>query len=260
MYQICCMKKINNQLVSIVRNDTCPAFNMIFRSLIALDLLTGTNHVYADGTNSWPTDEVAYNAANPKMIWSEPTNIFQECNSRINITVSVRGGIDASNGIIVLSEKPLKCADDVRLCIENYSESNWFFAYMPPIYQCLELGLADSSGAPVAATPAGALFGQKQDVKPGTPKYLYSKFHLTPFAISPKGVRQLALSDSISDPHSRSFDQIQSLWRLDPSVYFDLNKTGEFKLTVIEKVYIFDSNSALRMVVLPPIAIPVGVR
>ena len=50
------------------------------------------------------------------------------------------------------------------------------------------------------------------------------------------------------------------MWELNPARYFIIEKPGLYKLTVIQRLYVADTNSYLKTITLPPVTVDVRVE
>ena len=233
----------------------------------------------AEPTIALPNDEELYNKANPKMIWGEPTNFFRaDFAGRGPLLTSLRSALDVSNGAILLSGHPLRPRHPVHILIENFIGSsscesptkfnqgvptfsedptNVVNAFMPVFNDRLALNMTDSRGAPVLRTHEGMLLNQTPDFKQNTP---WREFKKRGFGIFPKQLSAMPISDKAGSAASILPGAAAAMWELDPTKYFLLNKPGLYTLTLVQRVYVIDTNEFLKVITLPPVAVPVSVE
>jgi hypothetical protein len=224
----------------------------------------------AELTNQMPSDEECYNQANPKMVWGSITNFVRGDPTGKPLQTELRSGINVSNGIIVISGKPLEVVRPVYLCIENclgpsffiptYSQgvpttrvdsTNVVWAFLPAFNERLVLTLTDTNGAVVPKTSAGMSLGKPPSVKPYTRWFRWGNDGYKLFTLFPKGVIEI--------PFPYIGDNVREL-ECDPTKYFDIKMPGFYKLTVIQRLYVVDTNTYLTTITLPPVTVDVRVE
>jgi hypothetical protein len=217
-----------------------------------------------ESTNEFPSDEAEYNNANPKVIWGEATNFLRGDHMGGNpVPTSLRSTIDVSNGVIMLSGHPLKVMHPAHLYIENSSATNIALACMPPVNERFVLTMTDANGVPVPKTPEGQALGQFSSLKPNTRWIDLPRVGTGikgTFGIFPKQLFQMAFSDKIGAGISIPSQEVAKMFELDPTKYFIIQKPGLYKLAVIPRLYMEDTNTYLKIITLPPVTMDVLVE
>jgi hypothetical protein len=232
-------------------------------------------------TNRITDDQQRYTISNTKMIWGEATNFISGDLSGGSLLTSLRSGIDVSNGIITLSGKPLRPLHPTRLFIENHSgppwwtfpttydqgipnthvpSTNWVFAFMPPVSERCEIAMTDKNGRPVPKTPAGLALGQPPTLKPNTKWFRFARNNHTRFGLTPKQVDEVELSDPAGRGALLTPENVAKARGLDPTAYFVLEEPGLYRLTIAQRLYVADTNSCVKAITLPPVAVNVSVQ
>ena len=227
-------------------------------------------------TNQFPSNESEFNNTNPTIIWGGTTNFLRGSHfGGKPLSTSLRSVINASNGVIILSGRPLRVVQPACLYVENirgqlcYTSTtnlympmtNVVFAYMPPINERLVLSMTDTNGAPVPKTPEGLLLGQPLSLKPKTrwddlPRV--GTGQIGAFSIFPKQLFQVPFSDKNRTGVSLTDQEVKRDFELDPTRYFIVVKSGLYKLAVVQCFYVEDTNAYLSPITLP--ALNVNVR
>jgi len=185
---------------------------------------------------------------NPKMIWGETTNFLTGENHFTGIVrdgqplkpvlTAIRGGIWVSNGLIILSGRPLKVLHMSYKGFENVS-TNTIDAFLPTFNERFAVTMFDTNGILVPKSRAGLSLGQSPSLKFNTAwhhwkRYSYMSAHLWPKSIL--------------------------MYELDPTKYFVIKKPGLYKLTVIQNLYVVNTNGYLERITLPPVTTDVMVE
>jgi len=235
-------------------------------------------------TNQFPSNEVEYSNANPKMIWGEVTNFFRgDRFGGVPLPTALRSAINVKNGVIVLSGDPLKVVNSVELYIENIagplyesptayvqgvptfeaSPTNVVIACMPPLDERLALTLTDTNGLPVTKTSEGRALNRPSSLKGKTrwsdlPRAGTGRRGM--FSIFPRQLFQMAFSDKIGAGVRLSGQELERAWDFDPTRYFEIEKPGLYKLTIVQRINIEDTNSYLKTISLPQLTVNVRVE
>jgi hypothetical protein len=236
-----------------------------------------------ESTNQFPSNEVVFERANPKMIWGEATNFLRgDRTGGKPLATSLRSAINVSNGVFVLSGHLLKVVDPAHLYIENcmgplyrsptrsdqgvpafsVAASNVVWAYMPTLNERLALTLTDANGELVPKTPQGQALGQTPSLKPNTRWTDLPRAGTTrrgAFAIFPRQLFEMAFSDKIGAGIQIQPEETAKMFDFDPTNYFTILKPGLYKLEVIQRLYIEDTNRYLKAIDLPPVTADVRV-
>jgi len=234
-------------------------------------------------TNQFPSNEVEYSNANPKMVWGEVTNFFRGDHfGGEPLPTALRSAIDVKNGVIVLSGHPLKVVNPVHFYIENLagplyssptayvqgvpsfsvSPTNVVLACMPPFDERLALTLTDSNGIPVTKTSEERALNRPSSLKGKTrwtdlPRAGTGRRGV--FSIFPRELFQMAFSDKIGAGVKLSDQEAERAWDFDPTRYFEIEKPGQYKLTVVQRINIEDTNTYLKTIALPQVTVDVRV-
>lgn len=234
-------------------------------------------------TNQFPSGEVQFNRANPKMIWGETTNFLRGDYMRgVTIFTSLRSAVNVHSGTIVLSGDSLRLAYPANLYMENCQgplylsaatvqgvpsfstpATNLVTVYLPPVQQRLILTMFDSNGAAVTKTPEGRALGQPLGLKPGTqwtdlPRAGTGRKGM--FSLFPREPYQIAFSDEIGAGIALPYSEVKIDWEFNPARYFKLEQVGVYKLSVTLRVYVEGTNAFLKAITLPPVTVPVRVE
>ncbi len=134
---------------------------------------------------------------------------------------------------------------------------------MPPVNERFVLSLTDSDGEPVPKTPEGQALNRPPSLKPNTRWTDLPRAGTTQpgtFGLFPKELFKMAFSDKIGAGVSIPNEEVKKMFELDPTNYFLLQKPGRYKLTVIQRLYLEDTNTYLKIISLPPVAVVVRVE
>ncbi|MGA3284636.1 MAG: hypothetical protein ABSD57_09295 [Verrucomicrobiota bacterium] len=191
----------------------------------------------AESTNQFPTDEMAYNEANPKMIWGAATNFVTGDISGKAIYTALRAGINISNGMVVLSGNPPELLSKMEIGFENIS-TNFIQAARPKLNEWLTLSMTNTNGVPLPKTAEGMALGQQSSLKTNTfwPHW-----------------RRYGTSAPL-------FDHSVDMFTFDPTKYFKIEESGLYKLTVVQRLYVINTNTYLKTITLPPVTVDVRVE
>lgn len=200
------------------------------------------------------TDE-AQDLNSPAMIWGKTTNIMVADTfvsgiiGTLNlIPVSVRAGIGVpnSNGAIILSlhDKVIYPAFTGYELVSAGVSNKFIGFFLPKRGEQFVLTMTDSNGVAVPKTKEGSDIGKPDSLKPKT------SYHLI---FLKRGY------DYFSSPMRLGIDDLH-LNQLDPTKYFHLEKSGTYKLTFVQRLYVVDTNSYLKAVTLPPVTVDVRVE
>lgn len=199
----------------------------------------------------------AQSVENPKIIWGETTNImvgnvYVSGNiGHLNlIPASMRAGIGIpdSNGVIVISlhnKITYPAYRAYELVPTNSATSNKpIDVFLPKRGEQFTLTLTDTTGAAVPKTADGLTIGKPDSLKAKTLYFLILQKGGYGYFSSP-------MWPGIDDPH---------LERLDPTKYFAIEKPGLYKLTMVQRLYVVDTNAFLEAITLPPVTVNVQVE
>lgn len=207
----------------------------------------------------------------PNIIWADATNFVRGADNGEPLATSVRAGLQIEGSEITLSGRPLRLSHPVSLQLENLltNDTNlngmtntvivpmntvtWI--YLPPTNGWLFLEMTDSKGDPVPKTSVGLALDTQINLKPNT-----SRWSL-PF----KGTRNPSFPADVAKWKEVSLFPnehiaITSSSELDPSRYFVLGDSGPYKLTATLCVYVQNTNTYLKPIMLPPVRVDVRVE
>ena len=216
-----------------------------------------------DLTNRVPNSEAQSINVNPKTFWGDMTNFLRGDHfGGKSLPTILRSAINVNNGVIIISGNPLKTIDPAELCIKNIigslttnssiSMSNIVLAYMPPFNEALVLAMTDSNNVPVPNTREGLLLGSPLDLKPNTRWINLPRAGSgQPGAMSLWPGEQQGIWSPTWPKECREFD---------PLYFFKIKKPGLYKLTVMLRLYVEDTNTYLKAIALPPVTVDVLVR
>jgi hypothetical protein len=191
----------------------------------------------AESTNQFPSDEVAYNKANPKMIWGAATNFITGDIRGKAIYTALRAGINVSNGIAVLSGNTRKLLYKMEIGFENVS-TNFIQATRPNLNEWLSLSMTNTNGESLQKTAEGMTLGRPPSLGTNTFWQNWKRY-------------------GTSAP---LFDHSVDMFPFDPTKYFKVGEAGVCKLTVVECLYVMDTNTYLKAILLPPVTVTVDIR
>lgn len=228
-------------------------------------LLAGVSICSAsESTKRFSSGAAQFTIENPGIVWGHATNFLRGSASGECLPTSLRIGVSVTNGVIVLSGKPLKPRYPARVFIQNHSgppfwtfpakhdkgptarvipTTNWVFAYMPPIDQSLVVTMTDTNGVAVPKTPAGLATGRQPILKPKVTWYRFTRNNHNRFGLLPmEDYENLGLNP------------------LNPAKYFELESPGAYRLTLALRIFVMETNSFMRTVTLPPATVDVLVE
>ncbi len=231
-------------------------------------------------TNRFPSYEVLYSQSNPKIIWGGATNFIRGgygpdtppngSTPVVPIRTSLRGAIDVPGGVIKLVGQPLREERPARLYVENVSgplfrpaseykdgsfapaATNFVRGFLPPLDQRFAMTMIDAAGVPVPKTSEGRALGEPLSLKPHTSSsFAWRRSGLMPFGVFPRDLLQATFTD-----HPRG---IRAEGEINPARYFKMRRPGIYWLTVVQRLYVTDTNMCLIPVCLPPVTVEVRV-
>jgi hypothetical protein len=227
-------------------------------------------------TSPFPSYEVRYSESNPKIIWGQTTNLIRGgyglytppsgSTPVVPIHTSLRSAIDVPGGMIKLAGQPLKALHPARLYIESVSgplflsraehehgepATNWVRGFEPPVGERLAMTMIDAAGNPVPRTGEGRALGKPLSVKPHTPGQPWRRVGLRGLLLPP---RDLVPANFTDDPRGAP-----GMDELNPARYFKMRRPGIYWLTVVQRLYVTDTNMCLMPVCVPPVTVEVRV-
>jgi hypothetical protein len=232
-----------------------------FKAAFTILFLAGTLTCHAaDPHRQIPHGKELFTVPESQMTWGETTNFMRADPGGKFMPTTLKVGIRATNSMIVLSGQPLKLVYPASVYIKsvlgrpvwtypetnvggvpsrNVDSSNWVsFMYLPLENDRLAVEMTDADGKPVPKTSEGAGLGQT-----GLPAKVYWR-HWGRYGYH--GVDLL--------PH-----EDHELYPLDPTKYFMIENPGLYKLTLVQRLYVVDTNTYLKAITLPPVTVDVKV-
>jgi hypothetical protein len=200
--------------------------------------------------------------ANPKMAWGKVTNLvigdtgFSGLvpKTLTPLTASLRAGINARDGVVVVSGQPLKVQRPTELLL--FTESTQVWLGLPPFNESGIVSMTDSNGIPVPKTPKGLALGQPLKLMPQTTWIRWGGNNRNPWVkIFRTASREIMTIGSGMEKLSSTGYLV-----LDPTQYFSIEKPGLYKLTVSLRLYAVDTNTFLKPITLPPVSVDVRVE
>jgi hypothetical protein len=194
-----------------------------------------------------------------QMVWGQTTNFLRADPGGKTKATELRVGMRCTNSIMVLSLRSLKAAQSVSVYLNSrlgrpvwdypvttndgvptQMVTNWVdFLFLPPENDRFIITLTDDNGRPVPKTPQGRELGQSP-LRANIFWRDWGKY----------GCRHCDLLPWADE----------ELYALDPTKYFAIEKTGLYKLTVVQRLYIIDTNAFLKAISLPPVTVDVKVE
>jgi hypothetical protein len=198
-----------------------------------------------------PHSKEFYTVPDSQMVWGEPTNL-QLKNPFDIVSAMLKAGIRSSNQEITLAGEPLKPVGRTLVYLKNvYGRPVWTIPhgtmtpseylsciFLPPVNERMGVTMVDTKGVPVRKTTNG--------------------LNLTPPAL--EGKKWNHWERDQRECISLLSHEDAEVYPLDPTKYFALEKPGLYKLTLIQHIYIIDTNNLLKAVDLPPVTIDVKVE
>ena len=230
--------------------------------VLAMSAEIGSFISRAEDTNGAPNDATNFMRANPKMAWGEKTNVVVGDtgfsggigNTLTPLTVELWAGIDARDGVIVLSGQPSKVVRPTDLHLFTGATQVWIG--IPPFNESVTASMTDSNGAPVPKTVKGLALGQPLTLKPETTWTRWGGNNRNPWAkvynIASRQV--LTIGTGLEKLTSSGY------LVLDPGQYFSIQNPGIYKLTVTLRLYVVETNMFLKPITLPPVSVDVRVQ
>ena len=194
------------------------------------------------GIHNMSVDEK--NLDNPKMIWGQTTNLLvfplnvlsgQQLGPTL---ISVRAGIDVSNGVVVMSGSPPKLRHSIYVGHENVS-SNLACAFLPAFDQRFTATVIDSNGAPLPKTSDGMRVGRPIALKANTPWQDWRNENYFTGTLWPQSV---------------------DMYEFDPARYFRIERPGLYRLKIVQRLIVVNTNQFLETLTLPPVSVDVKVE
>lgn len=240
-------------------------FNSFMSSVVIMLVMfcgVGNPSCRAVDSNGFSNAAMEFNRANPKMLWGETTNFVGGTPFSSSVTNSkplpktLRVGLNARDGMIILSGHPLKIVHPADLYVFTDSIDIWLG--IPPFNERAIVSMADSNGVPVPKTDKGFLLGQPLTLKPKTTAFDWGGNNRNPwikvFSIAPYGIMTIdTRQKGKSSPNDFGFV-------FDPTRYFSIKKPGVYQLTLAIRLYVVDTNRYLTPITLPPVNLPVRVE
>lgn len=226
--------------------------------IIAIFATVGNLTCIAMGSNEVTNAAMELMRANPKIVWGETTN-FVTGNIYTNFIVkplkplptSLRAGIDARDGVIILSGQPLKVSNPAGFHVFTDSIQAW--AGIPPFNESVILSMTDSNGMPVPKTVKGLALGQALTLKPETRWMTWDMNNRNPwFKIYSTADFELMKIGTGQEKYASP-----GYFVVNPTQYFSIKTPGLYKLTVTLRLYVVDTNTYLKSITLPPVTVPV---
>lgn len=164
---------------------------------------------------------------------------------------ALRVGIRSSNGVIVLSGKPAKLVHPASVYLKsvlappfwtatNSDPNDRVLTFLPPINERFAISMTDATGLPVPKTAEGRSLGQTPSLARSVRSFRWDKYGCQCVVLLPQ--------------------EDYELYPIDPTKYFMIENTGLYKLTLIQRLYLVDSNSCLKAINLPVVSIDVNVE
>ena len=123
--------------------------------------------------------------------------------------------------------------------------------FRPPWKQADEFIITDANGRPVPKTDEGKSLGPPLGAPALLPWAQWRHAGYVPDGLEPRGDVTYVVVHGEAEKHP--------LGTLDLHRYFCLTNPGSYKLTRLARVCFPDTNGSLRIVVLPPVTVPVRV-
>ncbi len=232
-------------------------------TFIVLAIFAGIANItcLAGETNEVRNHAMEFMRVNPKMAWGDATNFvigdtgFSGLVPKTlkPLTTSLRAGIDARDGVIVLSGQPLKVQRPTDLYLFTDSIEVWIG--IPPFNESVIASMTDSNGVPVPRTPKGLALGQPLTLKPETTWTRWGMNNRNPW------VKVFSIASCQVMTVGTGLEKLTSSGYLvlDPAQYFSIENPGLYKLTVTLRLYVVETNTFLKPITLPPVSVDVRV-
>lgn len=216
------------------------------KTLCLITLLITANFVCrsSESTNADAFIKRAYDEWNPKITWGEATNFWTgDPSGKYLFIATFKAGIYVKNSVIVLSGNPPKVVSPVEIGFANISAIQTNYDHidctLPRTNEWLNLSMVDSSGVPIPKTAEGLALGQPPSLKPHT---LWRHWGRYGYA-APMFPNEIDMG-----------------YDFDPTKYFILKQPGLYKLTIVQRLYVDDTNQFLKAITLPPVSVDVRVE
>jgi hypothetical protein len=122
----------------------------------------------------------------------------------------------------------------------NFDPTNRIWTFIPPANECIALSMSDASGGLLPKTAEGLNLGQPPSLDRSARNFQWDKYGCECAVLLP--------------------DHDFELYSLDPTKYFDIKNPGRYKLTLVQRIYVIDTNANLKPVELPPVSVDVEVQ
>lgn len=206
-------------------------------------------------TNYESSAEAKFRRAKPRMIWGQTTNFIggEPGNNLMPLSLSLRAGVDAREGVVVLSGQPLKTLNYATLNVFTDSPQVW--VGVPPFHESVILSMTGSNGVAVPKTAKGASLGQPLTLKPATTWFRWAGNRRNPWfkVYSTEGSIEMII---LADQEKYA---THGFFVVDPTEYFSIKNPGLYQLTVTLRLYVVDTNAYLKPITLPPVTVPMHV-
>jgi hypothetical protein len=206
-----------------------------------------------------PSDKGFFTVPDSQMVWGESTNFLRADPAGTTKATELRVGIRCTNNAMVLSLKPFKVVQSASVYLNSrLGRPVWDypvttndgvptqlvtnpvdFLFLPPENDRFVIGVTDSSGQPVPKTAQGRELGQS----PLGGRIFWRNW-------GKYGCKGCGLMPWADD----------ELYALDPTKYFAIEKSGVYKLTLVQRLYMVDTNAYLKAITLPPVTLDVKVE
>lgn len=192
-----------------------------------------------------------FNVPESQMTWGLTTNFTRgDISAEAAFPAAIKAGIRSPNHAIVLSGNLLRPAPPVSVYLEsvsgsggvatNFDPTNRIWTFVPPTNERMAVSMFTANGDPVPKSTQGLSLGKPPTLDRSAVNFKWDKYGCQCAVLLP--------------------DRDCEIYSLDPAAFFDVTAIGRYKLVLVPRIYIIDTNANLKPVELPAVTINVVIE